>query len=580
MLRLLGFIIILSISLKVNAQNLQTKFEQSNGKETVTYQEGIAYWKKLSDKFSEIHMQKMGDTDSGEPLHLIIFSKDKVFDLSALAKSEKPTIFINNGIHAGETDGVDASMMLLRNFAQNSGIYSFLDSVNIALIPFYNIGGVLNRNSTTRVNQNGPKAYGFRGNARNFDLNRDFIKMDSKNAFSFVQIFKTLDPEVFVDTHVTNGTDHQHVLTLISTQWNKLDGELGNYLENNFENALFERLRQKDREPIVYVNVHGDTPNNGWTQFWDAARYSSGYTSLYQTLGFISESHMWKPYQQRVENTYDFLEAMVALTAKEGETIKAKREADRQALLNADSLTVQWKNDKESFRMITLKGYETSYPESELTGNPLLHYNRDKPIEKEVPFYNSYTSTKKVAVPDYYIIPQAWQGLIDRLRANDVKMNKLKKDTVFNVEAYHISDYKTAGMAYEGHYLHYNTSVSADMKNLSFRKGDYLVPTNQLAKKYIVEVLEPEAQDSFFNWNFFDTILQQKEGFSDYVFEPKAKEILANMPEAEQAEFSKLQKTDTAFANSNYAQLDWIYKRSEHYEKAHLQYPIYRLMAP
>jgi hypothetical protein len=175
MLRLLGFIIILSISLKVNAQNLQTKFEQSNGKETVTYQEGIAYWKKLSDKFSEIHMQKVGDTDSGEPLHLIIFSKDKVFDLSALAKSEKPTIFINNGIHAGETDGVDASMMLLRNFAQNSGIYSFLDSVNIALIPFYNIGGVLNRNSTSRVNQNGPKAYGFRGNARNYDLNRDFM---------------------------------------------------------------------------------------------------------------------------------------------------------------------------------------------------------------------------------------------------------------------------------------------------------------------------------------------------------------------------------------------------------------------
>ena len=103
-------------------------------------------------------MQKMGDTDSGEPLHLIIFSKDKVFDLSALAKSEKPTIFINNGIHAGETDGVDASMMLLRNFAQNSGIYSFLDSVNIALIPFYNIGGVLNRNSTSRVNQNGTKS--------------------------------------------------------------------------------------------------------------------------------------------------------------------------------------------------------------------------------------------------------------------------------------------------------------------------------------------------------------------------------------------------------------------------------------
>ncbi len=560
-------------------QEVQTIFEKSGGRSTATYKEGMAYWTKLSQNFASIQMLEMGETDSGEPLHLVLFSKQQEFDLIQLTEQEQPVILINNAIHAGEPDGVDASMMLLRDFAQNNDNYPFLDSVIIAVIPFYNIGGALNRNSTSRVNQNGPEAYGFRGNARNYDLNRDFIKMDTKNAMSFVHIFQALDPEVFVDTHVTNGSDHQHTLTLISTQWNKLGGELGGYLENTFEPLLFQNLQEKGRNPIVYVNVHGSSPNQGWTQFWDAARYSSGYASLYQTLGFISESHMWKPYKQRVENTYDYLETMIALTAKEGKKIQAKRAADRKALLAADSLTIKWQHDKDRFRMITLSGYETSYPTSSLTGNPLLYYDVSKPIEKEVPFFNYYTNEMKVAVPDYYLIPHAWQRVIERLKVNGVQLETLQKDSLIMVESYSIASFETVNAAYEGHYLHYNTTVSNSQQQLTFKKGDVLVPTKQRARKYLVEVLEPAAQDSFFNWNFFDTILQQKEGFSDYVFEQKAKAILTEMPQTEQDQFYDLKQSDSTFAQNNYAQLDWIYKRSEHYEKAHLQYPVYRFFA-
>jgi len=556
-----------------------TVFEKSGGKQTVTYEEGIAYWKNLSKDFASINLSKKGLTDSGEPLHLIIYNKDQLFDSASIQNSGKPIILINNAIHAGEPDGVDASMMLLRDFALKPENYPFLDSVIVAVIPFYNIGGVLNRNSTSRVNQNGPEAYGFRGNARNYDLNRDFIKMDTKNAFSFIDIFQWLDPAVFVDTHVTNGSDHQHVLTLISTQWNKLGGSLGTYLEQDFEKQIFASLESKGREPIVYVNVHGSSPNQGWQQFWDAARYSSGYTSLYQSLGFISESHMWKPYKRRVENTYDYLASMIQLTAEEGKVIQEKREADRAELLNADSLTVTWQADRDNFRMVTLRGYETSMRKSEVTGNDLLYYDKESPIEKEVPFYNSFKSTKKVAVPKYYIVPQAWSGVIKRLKANHVEMSRIEKDTLVEVAAYTIKNYETRSRAYEGHYPHYNTAVEEKNNKVSLRSGDYLISTKQLAKKYLAAALEPEAQDSFFNWNFFDTILQQKEGFSDYVFEAKAKNILADMPKATQDQFYEKQANDSTFAKSNYAQLDWIYKRSAHYEKAHLQYPVYRLFA-
>jgi len=578
MKRTLFFILIIFSSFFSNAQELITAFEKSNGKETTTYQEGINFYKKLAQKFPQIDIKEMGKTDSGEPLHLVVFNKDEKFRFSELQNSGKPILFINNGIHPGESDGIDASMMMLRNWAQNISQYSFLDSIIVAVIPFYNIGGALNRNSTTRTNQNGPESYGFRGNAQNYDLNRDFIKMDSKNAFAFAEIFHQLDPDVFIDTHVTNGSDHQHVVTVLTTQHNKLGGNLGEYLETEFEPMIFEQLEAKGRNPIEYVNVHGDTPENGWTQFWDAPRYSTGYTTLFQTFGFMTEDHMWKNYKTRVENIYDFLTIASELTAKEGDKIQKLKAEDRQQILETDSLPILWKNEKDEFKMITLDGYKTSYPESELTGNPLLKYDRTDTFEKDVPFYNHYKVEKSVLVPDYYVIPQAWFEVINRMKANGVKMEPLKKDTLISVEFYHIEDFKTVSNPYEGHYLHYNTKVNSSVQKMTFRKGDYLINTQQKARRYLVETLEPESQDSFFNWNFFDSILQQKEGFSDYVFEPKAKEILANLPEEEQTEFYEMQESDSAFAADNYAQLDWIFKRSEHYEKSHKRYPVYRLM--
>jgi hypothetical protein len=229
--------------------------------------------------------------------------------------------------------------------------------------------------------------------------------------------------------------------------------------------------------------------------------------------------------------------------------------------------------------MITLDGYKTSYPKSELTGNPLLEYDRNDTFEKQVPFYNFYKVEKSVKVPEYYVISQAWFEVINRLKVNGVKMESLKQDTSISVEVYEIEEFKTVTNPYEGHYLHYNTKVKLSVQEISLRKGDYLIDTKQKARRYLVETLEPEAQDSFFNWNFFDSILQQKENFSAYVFEPKAKDILANLPEAEQREFYDKQESDSAFASNNYAQLDWIFKRSAHYEKSHKRYPVYRLIA-
>ncbi|NDK19115.1 MAG: M14 family metallopeptidase, partial [Zetaproteobacteria bacterium] len=190
---------ILALILLINANlfsqqspAFKTEFELSNGLKSATYQQTIDFYQKLAKTYPEITFKTLGLTDSGFPLNLVIFNADKEFDFDKINQSNKNVILINNGIHPGEPDGIDASMMLLRDIVQDKNLKNSFQNIVIAVIPVYNIGGALNRNSTTRVNQNGPLEYGFRGNARNFDLNRDFIKNDTKNAQSFSKLFHLL----------------------------------------------------------------------------------------------------------------------------------------------------------------------------------------------------------------------------------------------------------------------------------------------------------------------------------------------------------------------------------------------------
>ena len=236
-------------------KDFTTQFEKSGGTETPEYKDVISYYKDLSDTYSEISLFEMGATDSGNPLHIVVFNSDGKIALKDIKNSSKNRMLINNGIHPGESDGIDASMMLLRDIVQNDSLKKVYQNTIITVIPIYNIGGALNRNSHTRANQNGPKAYGFRGNARNYDLNRDFIKQDTKNAAAFAGIYHTIDPDVFIDNHVSNGADYQYAITHLFTQHNKLGGSLGKFLETQMRPALENSMIVKKIPITPYVNV-------------------------------------------------------------------------------------------------------------------------------------------------------------------------------------------------------------------------------------------------------------------------------------------------------------------------------------
>ena len=566
-----------------------TIFEKSGGKQTPTYSEIIEWWKDLDQKSEYIKMLPMGMTDAGYPLHLVVVSPDKDFNFESIRKKNKRIILINNGIHPGEPDGIDASMLLARNFAPPFNIVPIPNAkgplwttqelpsnVVLAIIPVYNIGGCLNRSANYRVDQNGPEEFGSRGNSQNLDLNRDFIKCDSKEAKAFAEIFHLTDPDVFLDNHVSNGADYQHVMTLICTQHNKLGGVMGDFLNKDFEPGLYAGMKEKGYDLIPYVNSFGDSPDNGWPEFFEGPRYSSGYAALWHTFSFVAETHMLKPYDQRVESTYELMRCFIDFTSKNSATIKRLRDQTKQSVKTQTEFPVSWTLDRSISDKRIYKGYAASRKPSDVSGLPRLFYDRTKPYEKEIPFYNFYKPSSFIQKPKAYIIPQGWWTVIDLLKTNKVQMTQLKKDTTIEVEVYRIEDYKTAPRQNEMHHINSDVKTSTSIQKLKFKKGDYYIPMNQAANRFLIETLEPTAADSYFAWNFFDGILGQKEGFSGYAFEDIAADYLKTNTELKN-KLEQRRATDTAFAKNGRAQLNFVYENSPWREPEYLRYPVYRV---
>ncbi|MCB0523989.1 MAG: M14 family metallopeptidase [Saprospiraceae bacterium] len=557
--------------------NFTIPFEKDDN-QTLTYHEAIECYEKLAAAYPGIFkLTTMGSTDIGEPMHVAILSGDGEFDPEKIRQSGRRVLFINNGIHPGEPEGIDATIMLLRDNMAKPEFKKLLEKMVMVFIPVYNVDGCLNRNSYTRANQNGPESFGFRGNSRNYDLNRDFVKCDSRNARAFNQIFQTWSPDVFIDNHTSNGADYQYVMTLIATQHNKLEAPLGEFLEKTMLPELYDTMDKKGWEMIPYVDSPGETPDAGIVGFCDYGRYSTGYAALWNTIGFMPETHMLKPFKDRVWSTYAFMETVIHFVADHSEELGKARAAAFERTRSKKTFELDFAMDQKQFDSITFKGYAAKYKPSEVSGLPRLWYDRSEPYEKKIPYYNYFKPSVTVDKPEAYIIPQAWEHVIERLKINGVEMKPLEKETEFNTETYFIRDFKTRD-AWEGHYYHFDVQVEKKAMKRKFKAGDMIIYPNQNANRYIIETLEPNAPDSWFAWNFFEPILMQKEYFSAYVFEDLAAEFLKENP-AVKAELDAKRAAEPDFAANPRQQLDWVYRHSPWYEPTHRMYPVGRVIS-
>lgn len=556
--------------------------QQWSGNTTPTYPELISHLQKLDKQHKEIQLFNMGPSDYGLPIYLCVINGARD-SLKTFEKAKSQTsILINNAIHAGEPDGVNACLLWLEQWILAGKPTKSRDGKNdfpvIAFIPAYNVGGMMNRSSKSRANQNGPEAYGFRGSAKNLDLNRDFIKMDASNSFTFARIFHALDPDVFIDNHVSNGADYPYTLTYISSLKERMAPSMRVLTYDSCIPILTDYCQIGNFELFPYVELKGETPESGIVAFNDLPRYAMGYASLFHSLSFTVETHMLKPFPERVKATLSFMNSIIAYTIGHSQEIETARNAAKNWVKNQSVYAYNYQLDENQVDQIRFKGYQAIYPEHPITGLKQLAYDQSQRYEKYIPYFNRYVAHDSVITPTYYIVSGQEQAIIERLESNQVDFTRITASSTKTIEVSSsiVKDFKAPGKPYEGHFKLHDIKIEKQTIKLTLKPGDILIPCQQDKASFIHAVLQPLAEDSYLTWNFFDSYLQQKEYFSAYVFKDQIAEILAAQPKLKEA-YEQRKQLDVKFAKDEWEQLFFIYQNSPYFEPSYMRLPVYEV---
>ena len=523
----------------------------------------------------------MGMTDAGRPLHLFIISGDGEFDPVEIHRKGKAIILINNGIHPGEPEGIDASARFAADIlADKDGMKKYLRNCVIAIIPVYNIGGALTRSPYWRIDQNGPEEKGARRNTRFLDLNRDFVKQDSRDARAFAEIYSYLDPDVFLDTHTTNGSDHQFTVTLIATQPERMYPDMERFFRAKMLPELYSRMRTDyDNEMVPYVQYTDRGEIKAIMGFEEHLYYSTGYATLFNSFSFMTETLTYKPFDERVNGTLQFITELVRFTSENfREMLSLRNEANRRTLTER-KYVLKWEMDTTRWDPLAYRGYRYEETTAPISGRKTGFYNHDKPYVDTIRYYNYFNPVITVTAPEAYLVPFAWEEVIERLHNNGVVMHQLEHDTSLTVETYYIESYEPAKRSSQGHYFNTDVKVKPQIQEIEYLKGDYVIPLNQRSNQYIVYMLEPQCESGFFTWNFFDSFLEGQDWYSVWGFESHLKELLDHDPVL-RAAFEKAKEEDTEMATDPVAQLQWLYQNTpvSELEKRTMLYPVGRLM--
>ena len=510
---------------------MQTPYELGNQNQTTTWEACIRFYEALAQRYPAVlQFSQIGVSDVGIPIHAGIVSADGVFDREQVRQAGRAVFFNNNGIHPGEPEGIDACMSLVRDLCLQPDRLAALGSTVYLFIPIYNVDGSCNRGDTSRVNQDGPESFGFRGNSLHLDLNRDFIKCDSLNAQLFNRFFTAWDPDVMVDTHTSNGADYSYTMTLIHTQADKLGGGLGAFLRESMLPVIYRGMEERGWPTCPYVNPVQVSPDQGIADFLEVPRFSTGYAALNHTIGFMPETHMLKPFKDRYESMRALLDVTLAFTVANAPQIQSLRRQARQASRSRTQWPVRWKLDETRPSRLRFKGYAAVHSPSLLGNYQRLAYDRSQPWEREIDYFTHFAEEAVVRAPRAYVIPQAWRAVVERLGWNGVRMERLDTARTVQAQVSRIQAVQSRPGAYEGHVFHDELTMETRLQTVELQAGDWWVPLDQDKARYAVETLEPQAHDSFFRWGFFNSILEKKEHFSDYVFEDLALQLLEDEP--------------------------------------------------
>ncbi len=558
-----------------------TDYERSAGMKTPRYDETLAYCRRLERASRWIRVTSFGKSPRGRDLPLVILSNERAFDPAAAARTGKAVILMQSGIHAGEIDGKDASLMLIRDIAVTKRLAQVLDGAILLFVPIFNVDGHERFGPYNRINQNGPAEMGWRVNAQNLNLNRDYMKADTPEMRAMLRLFADWLPDLYVDCHVTDGIDFQYDVTYAVESSPYLDPGVSKWVERSFLPSVLPLVEKSGHRIFMYVFPREDRDiSKGINDAVSTPRFSTGFAALQNRPAVLIETHMLKPYRVRVDATYQFLLAMIQVVNRDpAELRRIVRKADASVIAAGSAYNPEREfplafgvGTKSEQRLFL--GYKQVTEMSPLTGSTRVRYTKDT-VTLSIPLFNEITVTDSATIPLAYVIPPEWTPVIERLRAHGVKLDRLKKEEKIDVESYAFTDVKFRERPFEGrHTVTYGLRPVRETR--LFPSGSIVVRTSQRTGKVILNLLEPRGPDSFVSWGFFDAIFEQKEYAEPYVMEEVGEKLIAADPGLRK-EYEQKVGSDTAFAKNPGMRLNWLYQHSPWRDPEQNVYPVGRL---
>lgn len=549
-----------------------TPAEKAGFRTTPSYDETVAWLRTLVEAHPGIlRMVSLGQSPQGRDLVMVIASKEGSFTPEALKRGGKPTLLAQAGIHAGEIDGKDAGMMLLRDIAARGTERRLLDGANLLFVPIFNVDGHERASRYTRPNQRGPENAGWRTTSRNLNLNRDYAKADTPEMRAMVAALDRWDPDLYLDIHVTDGADYQWDITYGFNGAEGWSPSIGEWLTSRYRPKLDRDLAAWGHVPGPLVFGVDDSLMKGLSGWVASPRFSQGYGDARHVPSMLVENHSLKPYRQRVLGTYVLVRSSL-------EAIAADREALREAIRRdrarrADPVPLDFKVPAGASPTIELLGIESRPRISEITGGVVLDW-LGRPMKATVPYLAATEVSVSVARPKAWWIPPAWEEVIERLEIHGIRFERIGEPREVRVEMYRLDDPKFETRSFEGH-VRVSATPRVEVRTETYPKNSVRVPADQPLGTLAALLLEPASEDSLFQWGFIPEPLERTEYIEGYAIEPLARRMLEADPELAEAFRQKL-ASDPEFRASERRRLEWFYERTPYFDERWRLYPIGR----
>jgi murein tripeptide amidase MpaA len=547
-----------------------TPSERDQLRTTPRYDETVAYLRRLVAATPQLRMISIGKSDEGRDVWMVIASKEKAFTPEALKKSGKPTLLAQGGIHAGEIDGKDAGLMLLRDMTVRGTKRDLLDGANLLFVPIFNVDGHERFSRFTRINQRGPEEGGWRTNARNLNLNRDYMKADAAEMRAMIRAIDTWRPDLYIDLHVTDGADYQYDVTY---GWNGEAGfspSIAKWLDEKLRPSVDRALQEMGHipGPLIFTD---DPLASGVVEGQTDPRLSHGYGDARHMATILVENHSLKPYDQRVLGTYVFLEHVLRTLARDGAALRSATQTERAR--HADTVPLAWKLPEGEPPQIEVLGIASRKSLSPISGGVRVEW-LGQPVTTRAPLRKATEVTASVARPKAYWVPPQWRDVIAVLETHGIRFERITAPREVDVTMLRLAEPKFAAAQFEGH-IRVTADAKSEKRHERFPAGSVRVPTDQDLGTLAVLLLEPSSSDSLFQWGFFHSILSPTEYVEGYIMEPMAERMLAEDAKLAE-EFRAKVESDPAFRSNPNARLQWLYEHTPFYDDRALLYPIAR----